>query len=266
LVIIDTNLGIMHYRVAYFPTQELSEMLIDELGSNELLRIRQTAAKLNNASTLLGSRVFNTIRIDLSDDLFIIRRRMDETCRRWVRKAERLLGDVRIRRNDIEAEADFVTLYNNFVSRTGHSGPLSVKRIRRFARVSDLLVLYSRGQPVCGHVWLRDEVAGRVRLIFSASSRLQGKDNAILSGALNRYLHWHEFELFKSEHFKTCDLGGFEVAKDSEDSLTRYKLSLGGSIIRENNYCFGRGLARLAFKAYEGLPHLDAHLRGRLPA
>jgi hypothetical protein len=266
LVIVDTNWKVLRYRVAYFPTQQLSELLIYELAANELLRIRQTPAELDDSSNLLRRSVFKSIQIDLSKDLSVLRQKMDETCRRWLRKAGRLLGDVEIRRNSTAAEADFVNLYNRFASRSGHSGPLSTKRLQRFARVSDLLVLYSSGRPICGHVWVRDEVASRVRLLFSASSRLEGKEEASLSGALNRYLHWHEIELFKGEHFDTYDLGGFEAEEDVDDSLTRYKLSLGGSIVQENNYSVGRGVAKLIFKFYEGMPQLNAHLRGRLPA
>jgi hypothetical protein len=266
LVIVDTNWGVFRYRVAYFPTQQLSEMLIDELGTNELLRIRQTPAELNDSGRLLRRSVFKTIRLDLSEDLSVLRRQMDETCRRWLRKAERLLGEVEIRRNTPRAETDFIALYNRFANLSKHSGPLSSTRLRRFAQMSDLLVLYSRDRPICGHVWLRDEVASRVRLLFSASSRLEGKENANLSAALNRYLHWHEIECFKNEQVQTYDLGGFEADGDFDDSLTRYKLSLGGSITTENNYCIGRGVARLVFRAYEGMPQLNAHLRGRLPA
>ncbi|MGD0291519.1 MAG: GNAT family N-acetyltransferase [Candidatus Binataceae bacterium] len=266
MVIVDTNWKVFRYRVAYFPTQQLSEMLIHELATNELLRIRQTPAELDNSSNLLRRTVFKSIRINLSEDLSVLRRKMDETCRRWLRKAEKFHGEIEIRRNSPAATADFITLYNRFASRSKHSGPLSPGRLQRFAGMSDLLVLYSRSRPVCGHFWLRDEVASRVRLLFSASSRLEGKEDAILVGALNRYLHWHEIEFFKSEQFDTYDLGGFEAEEDLEDSLTRYKLSLGGSIVRENNYCVGRGVAKLVFKAYEGLPQLNAHLRGRLPA
>jgi hypothetical protein len=266
LVIVDTSWGVFRYRVAYFPTQQLSEMLIRELGPNELLRIRQTPAKLAESTNLLEHSVFRSISIDLSADLSVLRQKMDETCKRWLRKAEKLLGEVEIRRNGAAAQADFITLYNRFARRSKHSGPLSPKRLERFARISDLLVLYSHGRPVCGHVWLRDEVASRVRLLFSASSRLEGREDANLSGALNRYLHWYEMELFKNEQFDRYDLGGFEADSDADDSLTRYKLSLGASILYENNYSIGRGVAKLVYRVYQSMPQMNSHLRGRLPA
>lgn len=266
MIVVDTGWSGFRYRVAYFPTGELARLLIGEMGSNELLRLRQMRSDFDDMPTLLYRSSFKAICVDLTEDLETLRGRMDDTCRRWLRKAERLAGEVEIRRNDAEAERDFVLLYNRFAALSGHSGPLTSARLRRFAGRSDLFGLYYRNRLVCGHLWLRDPVADRVRLMFSASSRLEGRREADLSGALNRYLHWREIQLFKNERFAIYDLGGFEADEDIEDSLTRYKLSLGGSIVRENNYWFGRGIARLAFSLYAAMPQLNSLLRGRLPA
>lgn len=266
MIVLDTNWLLMSYRVAYFPNADLLSMMIGELRPNEILRVRQTTASLDEHPALLEKSVFNAICVDLTKEIDAIQKMMDPTSRRWLRKAEKLAAEVDIRTNDVSTHRDFVELYNRFARLNRHSGPITTRRLQRFAGVSDLFLLYYRGRPACGHLWLRDEVTRRVRLLFSASARLESKSEAALSGALNRYLHWYEIESYKEQKFELYDMGGFEVEEDLGHSLTRFKLSLGGFILRENNYCFGRGLARVVHRIYRGMPRLALELRGRLPA
>jgi hypothetical protein len=265
VLILDTDWKLFNYRVVYFPTKELAQLMLGDLRANELVRIRQTSATLEGHPDLLRQSEFKSICIDLTEDLATLRKKLDSTCRRWLRKAE-AMSEVEIRINDPATYSDFIDLYNRFAARSGHSGPISARSLAKYAEASDLLAVYHQGLMACGHLWLRDEVARRVRLVFSASARLESKRDADLSGALNRHLHWQEIEKYKSEGFELYDMGGFEADEDVSHPLTRFKLSLGAFILKENNYCFGRGLAKLIYRIYAGVPLLTSQLRGRLPA
>ncbi|MGH7934539.1 MAG: GNAT family N-acetyltransferase [Candidatus Binataceae bacterium] len=266
MIVLDSDWKLLNYRVIYFPTPEMVRLMSGELLPNELMRVRQTVADVDEHPNLLQRSTFKAICVDLTKDIDTLRRQMDSTCRRWLRKAENLMPGVEIRTNDPATFHDFAQLYNGFASLNKHSGPISAKKLAVFTGVSDLYVAYHDGRAACGHLWLRDEGARRVRLIFSASSRLESKEDANLSGALNRYLHWMEIEQYKKQGFELYDMGGFEAETDIDHSLTRFKLSLGAFIVKENNYCFGRGLAKLAYRLYARVPLMTSQLRGRLPA
>lgn len=266
MIVLDSDWKVMNYRVVYFPAPDMVRLMSGGLLANELMRVRQTRADVDAHPNLLQRSTFKAICVDLTEDLGTLRRRMDSTCRRWLRKAENVMRRVELRVNDPTTFGDFAKLYNSFASLNKHSGPISARKLAVFAGVSDLYVAYHDGRAACGHLWLRDEGAHRVRLIFSASSRLESKEDANLSGALNRYLHWMEIERYKEQGFELYDMGGFEAEGDIDHSLTRFKLSLGGFIVEENNYCFGRGLAKLAYRLYAKVPSMTAQLRGRLPA
>jgi hypothetical protein len=265
VLVLDTDWKLVNYRVVYFPTTELAQVMLADLRLNELMRVRQTGATLEGHPDLLRQSEFKAICIDLTEDLATLRRKLDLTCRRWLRKGE-AMREVEIRTNDPATHGDFIDLYNRFAARNGHSGPISARTLAKYAEISDLLVVYYQGLATCGHLWLRDEVARRVRLVFSASARLESRRDANLSGALNRHLHWQEIEKYKHEGFELYDMGGFEADEDISHPLTRFKLSLGAFILKENNYCFGRGLAKLMYRIYAGVPLLTSQLRGRLPA
>jgi hypothetical protein len=265
VLILDTDWKLFNYRVVYFPTMELAEVMLEGLRANELVRIRQTSAALDGHADLLRQSEFKSICINLTENLATLRNNLDSTCRRWLRKAE-AMSDVEIKINDPTRYGDFIELYNRFAARNGHSGPISTRILAKYADTSDLLAVYHQGRMACGHLWMRDEVARRVRLVFSASARLESKRDADVSGALNRHLHWQEIDKYKQEGFELYDMGGFEADEDIAHPLTRFKLSLGAFILKENNYCFGRGLAKLVYRIYAGVPLLTSQLRGRLPA
>jgi hypothetical protein len=266
MIILDTHWPMLSYRVVYFPTPQMLDLMLSDLRPNQLIRIRQTRAAFEYHPYLVRRSAFRAICIDLTNSLDSLQRRMDATCRRWLRKAANVRHQIDIRVNDQATYHDFIRLYNSFAARHRHSGPISDKALARLRRVSDLFVAYYQGRPACGHLWLRDEVCSRTRLIFSASSRLEGRQEANLSSLVNRYLHWAEIEKYRAEGFDLYDMGGFENEADLSHSLTRFKLSLGGFLLTENNFCFATGFARLAYRIFDGLPGLLPRLRGRLPA
>ena len=59
-----------------------------------------------------------------------------------------------------------------------------------------------------------------------------------ISGFLNRYLHWHDIQYFKSKNFKIYDFGGLSLSQSNRklQQIDKFKLSFGGTIIQEYNY------------------------------
>ena len=105
--------------------------------------------------------------------------------------------------------------------------------------------MYFNERPVCGHLLLPDRAVKRVRLLFSASSRLNSKEDATVVSPLNRYLHWHEFQKYKADGFESYDFGGISPG----GSISKFKMSFGGELIEERGYVFAGGPAAWIIKA-----------------
>ncbi len=101
-------------------------------------------------------------------------------------------------------------------------------RLQRYLRSSDLFVAYLDGEPLSGHLVVRDETRRRIRLHYSASGRHHGGERAKLSGAVNRYLHWQEILFYRSAGFLVYDFGGFIEDQNGPSSVGYFKLSFGG--------------------------------------
>ncbi|MFN3302028.1 MAG: hypothetical protein ACK413_03320 [Patescibacteria group bacterium] len=171
---------------------------------------------------------------------------MDKGSCRWeINKAEKMKDRISIKIN--ENIEDFLNLYNRFVKLKKHTNPISLRILKEYLRFSDIFLLYFDGKPRVGHLFLRDENIKRVRLLFSATTRLESENEARLSGMLNRYLHWIEIQYFKNLGFKIFDWGGAGTGKEVEN-ITKFKMSFGGIKVNERNYIFARFPMRIILK------------------
>jgi hypothetical protein len=173
-----------------------------------------------------------------------------KSCRYEIRKAEKMLDKIAVRRNEASVEQDFLHLYRSFVRAKGHAPPLSRRRLREYLRTCDLWMVYFDGQPVCGHLVAFSVGTPRVRLLYSASSRFAGSDNARISGPLNRYLHWVEFQHYQQCGIELYDFGG---VGDGTSSIAKFKLSFGGARMHDYSYVFAGTLGRLAHSLHRVL-------------
>ncbi len=266
MIKVERNLPGLDYRVVYFPTGPEISAMLREMRLNAIVRVRQTRVVLDAAPNLLAHDRFYALCLDLTGSLEAIQAKMNSTCARYIRKAAKLDGRLEIDRNSPRAERDFLDVYNAFAALKKHSGPLFRATLDSMRAVSDIFVIYADGRAVAGHLWMLDPSSKRVRLMFAASTRLEGSEQGTFVASLNRYLHWHEIQLYKSEGFEFYDFGGFQSPADAEHPLNKFKLSFGAFIVEEHDYVFGRGLGSLAYRLYRMIPSFSAHMRGRLPA
>src|SRR5208282_6117575 len=92
--------------------------------------------------------------------------------------------------------------------------------------------------------------ASRVRLILSASRRLENAEDSALAGILNRYLHWREIQCYGAEGIALFDLGGIE---DDSSPITKFKLSFGGFEKVEHSFVLADRVTLAAHSFYRRL-------------
>jgi hypothetical protein len=181
---------------------------------------------------------------------------MSATTRRQIRKVERLGSRVTARHNEPAAVNDFRGVYNRFVAHSKHAERLSEYRLNALRHVSDLFVAYFEGRPVCGHLFIRDADLRRVGLLMSASTRFENVDPPILVGSINRWLHWYEMQLYKSEGMAVFDFGG--IGRDTPEvrAIARFKFSFGGKVVQEFDYMIASRLGRAAINLFYAIRRL----------
>jgi Acetyltransferase (GNAT) domain len=239
MVIIDRNLGgIVPYRAVFFPTDETLTELTERTKPTQMARLFWTATELRNANRVVRHEKTATVCIDLSGTLETLSKGVAKNTRYEIRQAEKLGDRIRIERNGSELTDKFLALFNDFVRSKPEVAAINHSMLRRYEAHADIFMAYLDGNPVCGHVLLRDVEIGRARLLYSASRRFDDRETARLSGTLNRFLHWHEICAYREERFSAYDLGG--IKEDKADGITQFKMSFGGDVVKEHTYlCAG---------------------------
>jgi hypothetical protein len=239
MVIIDRNLGgIVPYRAVFFPTDETLTELTERTKPTQMARLFWTATELRNANRVVRHEKTATVCIDLSGTLEALSKGVAKNTRYEIRQAEKLGDRIRIERNGPELTDKFLALFNDFVRSKPEVAAINHSMLRRYEAHADIFMAYLDGNPVCGHVLLRDVEIGRARLLDSASRRFDDRETARLSGTLNRFLHWHEICAYREERFSAYDLGG--IKEDKADGITQFKMSFGGDVVKEHTYlCAG---------------------------
>lgn len=239
MVIIDRNLGgIVPYRAVFFPTDETLTELTERTKPTQMARLFWTATELRNANRVVRHEKTATVCIDLSGTLEALSQGVAKNTRYEIRQAEKLGDRIRIERNGPELTDKFLALFNDFIRSKPEVAAINHSMLRRYEAHADIFMAYLDGNPVCGHLLLRDVEIGRARLLYSASRRFDDRETARLSGTLNRFLHWHEICAYREERFSAYDLGG--IKEDKADGITQFKMSFGGDVVKEHTYlCAG---------------------------
>jgi len=236
----------------YFPHPEAIERIAAAPAPGEIVRFSQ-APIVPDSPYLLRHHEVATTCLDLSMGPQALYRAMDpKSCRYPIRRAEKMNGRLEIDSSgDAGGWNDFAALYNRFVGTKRFAAPLTSARLAQWKRASDLFVIRQSGRAMCGHVLLRDEEAGRARLMFSVNRGFEAPEDRATIGALNRYLHWHEILHYCGEGFRIFDFGGIG---DGSNGIARFKLSFGGSIRREHSFVITDKLTAAAHSLYRTLP------------
>lgn len=242
--------GLLRYRKIWFPPREAAFEISRSLKANETARLFGASWQAESLPGLIKSRQSLTSWISLAGGPEKILEGMKrKSCRYEIRRAEKMQSQVDIEVGSARSHRDFLILYNDF-ARAKQLPKFPAAWIKEYAPHSEIIVLYLRGEPLCCHLLLCDPETSIVRLLYSGSRRLETADDASACGALNRYLHWYEMQRYHSKGFATFDFGGI---RSTEDPISRFKLSFGGTIVTEH-YCLLGGtqwIAKLGNLMYE---------------
>jgi hypothetical protein len=251
MLIIETNRSFFQLVEVYY-VQKLEDVdtLKQSLSINKILYIRQAPILLDLDRSAAWYRPFPTLLLNLRRDLGALFKEASSTCRNSIHRIDRLSSRATVRRNDSTAYADFLKLQNDFVARSSYTERLSKSQIDRLRPVVDIFVAYFDGRALCGHVFIRDQNIGRVELLFSASVRLGRGENPAFVSWMNRWLHWSEVCLYKTEGMLVYDFGGTATDTPRRAGIAGFKQSFGGTRVVEHSYLLARPLGRLAISMF----------------
>lgn len=170
-------------------------------------------------------RAFHTILVDLRKDEAALWDALErKTCRYQINKAKKLGAEVVLNERLDEAYA----LFDGFFRRHPFRPPLGHEEWRRITECCDVFVALHEGRAVAAHVILAEAPMCARALMSATADRAEAGERAV-AGALNRWLHWHEFCHYKAQGVRVYDLGG--VVKDPalpEWSISQFKSLFGG--------------------------------------
>jgi Acetyltransferase (GNAT) domain len=177
------------------------------------------------------SKPFDTSLIDLSVSETDLWSRLDpKSCRYHIRKVKEIGCCVTVN-EDREQAFDFI---NAFFSRRKFRRPMSSTAWQSNLEHGDVFIAKHEGRILAAHLVLVDPPL-RARIIFGATARLEGGVEPALMGGVNRYLHWYELDHYRARGIARFDFGGIDVDPASPlHSITRFKLSFGGDIVRQH--------------------------------
>ena len=249
MVTVESKRGPFRVSDIYYPEECEVRSLRRSLRMNQIIYIRQAPRFFETEGSVVHHQAFRTSLIDLTrgvDELF---EDLSRNSRSQVRKIERLRDRIEVRRND-GVDSDFLSVYNEFVDIKRHSERLSQRRLEQLKPYTDIFVSYFEGRPLCAHAYVRDENLKRVGLMLGGSTRLSGEDAPVFVGSVNRWLHWYEMQLYKSEGIEIYDLGGTGTSTAQKEAIARFKLSLGGKQVVEHNYMIANPLGHLSIRLF----------------
>jgi hypothetical protein len=243
---------LLRYRKFWFPSRAQAAEISKCLRPDDVVRLFAVSPALDAVPHLVEQYKLATLWIDLSVGTDAVLNGMDKkSCRYEIRRAEKMLSRVAIETNSEKSNSDFLTVYNNFNCAKGLP-QLRADWIQENSAHCETFVLYLDGEALCGHLLLKDQETSIVRLIYSGSRRLESPEHAAACGALNRYLHWLEMQRYSAQGFKTFDFGGLG---HPQESISRFKLSFGGSILTQHFYLLSgmQWVAKLGQFVYRGI-------------
>jgi len=226
VLVIPSYRGPFRDSLVLFATASEVEMITRQCGSRDVYRFRHAAPDASVSDALhVGDSCTTCVDLRPSPDEML--ERFDrKSCRYEIRRAEKLGARLHVRRDEPQAVHDFTALYDRLVERRRFSPRMRASRLRRYLRVGNVFVAYLDDTPIVGHVVVMDLLASRVRLVFSASTRLDDGPERALVGPVNRWLHWWEMRRYRDAGIATYDFGGVSPTSPSAP----FKLSFGGAL------------------------------------
>jgi len=176
-------------------------------------------------------RPFHTALIHLAKSAEDLWSQLDsKSCRYEINRAKRVGCEVVVNSRMEQA----FHLVNESIKAHRHRSVVSADEWRRTLQVCDVFGVTHDDAMIAAHVVMVDRPR-RARLLFSATVDRSRHPHRDTVAPLNRYLHWFEFMYYKAQGIDCYDFGGIELNKALPIySISRFKLSFGGDVVREN--------------------------------
>ncbi|MGF2413896.1 MAG: hypothetical protein ACQUYJ_16310 [Ferruginibacter sp.] len=201
---------------------------LDIIGLTAYLHLKEVKEKMYAIK-----QISFTVENELEESEDIIFSKFSKTVKVEVKQAEKS-GVECIFNQDIKR---FVEFYNDFAA-SRKIDAISERRLNEMGDYLQLSYALYNGVTIAAHSYLVDKESGIVRLMQSASKRLNETFDKQLAGRANKLLHYRDMLYFKERGFKVYDFGGY--AENTTDKglqgINSFQLSVGGQKIVCNNY------------------------------
>ncbi len=165
-----------------------------------------------------------TSTLDLTQSLDEIFSKMKSNTRNEVRRAEK--EGITFEYNfDYDA---FIPFYNEFSESKGLHENIDYDRVAKYDKT--YITIAKHGDTILAmHAIVVNEEDSVAMLLLSGSQRLETGVDRKMIGWGNRYLHFKEFELFKSLGIKKYEWNGVVIDPEDKEcwNITQFKLSFG---------------------------------------
>lgn len=160
-----------------------------------------------NSSFFWGvKRQSKTVVLSLTEPLDVLFANFSTSHKRYIKKAQSE-GVQCYSKND---RSLFVQFYNEFAKRKGLY-TLKTNRLEEFCGSEwNYFFASLNGQLLAAHSYIEDKETGIVRLMESASMRLDDQYDASKIAQANKLLHHYEIKYFKERGLLRYDFGGWE--------------------------------------------------------
>ena len=170
-------------------------------------------------------------RLDISEETIFLN--FSKTVKIEIKQAEKLNAACYFHTDT----KGFIEFYNRFAA-ARNIDLLNEKRLVEMGKYLKLSTAVFNNQTVAAHSYMVDEEAGIVRLMHSASERLNENYDKQLSGKINKLLHYNDMLNFKKAGFAVYDFGGYtnNTGDKGLQGINNFKLSFGGNKVECINY------------------------------
>lgn len=123
---------------------------------------------------------------------------------------------------------EFVKFYNEFSKTKGLNDIIDIHTLEKYNKTIITIAKDKQGNPLVMHATVMSP-DNEAMLLYSCSKRLEDGANRNLIGWANRFLHYKEFELFKSWGIKRYEWNGIETNPEKKETynIGLFKLQFG---------------------------------------
>ena len=183
-----------------------------------------------------------TLITDLSCDLDLIFQKFNKNYRYEIRRAEKENVVYKVYwGEEIFSEPGvyerFIEVYNQMYKSKGMDTVFNRTQVLSCIKANCIVftVAFYNEEPLVFHSYIYDKM--NTRFYYSASPFREQKDDSALIARMNKGLHWHDIQLFKSKGIVKYDWGGVQMLSDLRftSGIAKFKAGFGGEYLEYYN-------------------------------